>query len=283
MSRFFGRNTGDAPRLAWKHIFIAAAVPVLYIVFMLVMSGIMGWLSLDAVMMTCIFDSVIGLVSCGLLLLFGEEKDERRVTNGIAFSGTFITIAFWFICSVIATVLYAYFGDTSFDMYVESQQTAATWSLLLTVVLAPVSEELLFRGLVYGQLRRSGLGFWFAGLSSSIVFSVFHGTMVHIVPAMFMGMWFVSVYEYTGRIWWSMIAHSFYNMLVIVGTGIAIPDFFMNIPTVMVLTGLLVCFLLFFREYPLKGKQICYKGIPIASWLHLPSFVNNKDDEDDVE
>lgn len=85
--------------------------------------------------------------------------------------------------------------------------------LAVAAVVAPVAEELAFRGLLYRWLReRAGIGLGMAG--SALAFSVLHG-IAGLIPAIFvLGLILAWVYERAGSIWAPIIVHGVYNAIV---------------------------------------------------------------------
>ena len=82
------------------------------------------------------------------------------------------------------------------------------------VVLAPVCEEILFRGFLFGALR-SRLGSLFAAVVSSAVFAVLHGYSVAGLGAVFLyGLVFVWLYQRSGSLLPGMVAHAVFNFTV---------------------------------------------------------------------
>ncbi|MDD5350684.1 MAG: type II CAAX endopeptidase family protein, partial [Chthoniobacteraceae bacterium] len=87
------------------------------------------------------------------------------------------------------------------------------WLVLLAVVAAPLAEEFIFRGLVFGGLRRS-LPMTAAVLGSAAIFAVCHPAF-SALPVFVMGMFAALSFECTGR-WVTPIAvHMVYNALML--------------------------------------------------------------------
>jgi membrane protease YdiL (CAAX protease family) len=80
--------------------------------------------------------------------------------------------------------------------------------ILLIVFLAPLSEEICFRGMLFGGLR-TRLPLWAAALGTGAVFGLLHySTGLSAVPALVvLGAIFAVVYEKTGSIWPPIIMH----------------------------------------------------------------------------
>jgi membrane protease YdiL (CAAX protease family) len=80
----------------------------------------------------------------------------------------------------------------------------------LAVVGAPVTEEALFRGLMYPCIKQAGfprLAFW----ATSIVFAASHVTLVTFVPLAFFSMVLILLYESTDNLLAPIAAHSMFN------------------------------------------------------------------------
>ena len=86
--------------------------------------------------------------------------------------------------------------------------------LLLTEgMVCPVIEEILFRGLWFGGLRRR-FGFWGSALFPSLAFGLIHGR-VTAMAAFLSGMLLCDLYERTGRLIMPIVVHVANNLLVL--------------------------------------------------------------------
>jgi ABC-2 type transport system permease protein len=83
------------------------------------------------------------------------------------------------------------------------------WGLPLALVAAPVFEEFIFRGLIFGGLRRS-FGLWPAALASAAVFAIMHPTL-SIAPVFVMGVCAALVYDRSRSLLAPMLTHAVYN------------------------------------------------------------------------
>jgi membrane protease YdiL (CAAX protease family) len=82
-------------------------------------------------------------------------------------------------------------------------------SLIFT---APFSEELLFRGFVFGGLRRY-LPFWPAALIPGALFSAAHFQVGLFIPFLAIGVLFAYVYEKTNSLYMSIMTHLLFNLV----------------------------------------------------------------------
>jgi len=79
-----------------------------------------------------------------------------------------------------------------------------------TVLLAPVAEEALFRGILYPTIKQSGRPRW-ALWGSSILFGVLHQNMAIFVPLVFLAVLLVLLYESSGSLLTTIATHSMFN------------------------------------------------------------------------
>lgn len=81
-----------------------------------------------------------------------------------------------------------------------------------TIVLAPVSEEILFRGVLYRTAQQ--LGFPRLALyGTSFVFALIHGSLMTLLPLTVLALAFCKLYDSTGRLLAPVIAHATFNAI----------------------------------------------------------------------
>lgn len=83
---------------------------------------------------------------------------------------------------------------------------------LASVVVAPVAEELFFRGYVHGVFRFRFPGhavFW-----SSALFAFVHFYVIHLIPVFLIGVILAVLYERRGSLVAPIVAHAFSNLVV---------------------------------------------------------------------
>jgi membrane protease YdiL (CAAX protease family) len=92
---------------------------------------------------------------------------------------------------------------------------------VMTGVVAPFSEELAFRGLLYAWLR-SRIGIIAATIVSSGCFAVLHGVPI-LMPALFLvGVILVTVYQRSGSLWVAIVTHGVFNTIMTLGLYVAL-------------------------------------------------------------
>lgn len=122
----------------------------------------------------------------------------------------------------------------SYTERVDAVMQAPAWLLYLsTVVLAPIAEEVVFRGLMYRGLKK-GMPRIFAAALSSAMFAVLHGTIMWMLYTFLLALLLVWLYEKTQSLWACMACHTAFNVagqislgdgalrIVIIVAGVAI-------------------------------------------------------------
>jgi len=90
--------------------------------------------------------------------------------------------------------------------------TIVVGMILIGGLLAPVAEEIIFRGLLYGWLRRF-MGLAPAAFLSAAVFGLVHGILPVIAAAFVVGLALAYIYERTGSLWAPTIVHATQNCI----------------------------------------------------------------------
>lgn len=85
---------------------------------------------------------------------------------------------------------------------------------LAAAVIAPIAEEIMFRGFLYRLLRKR-LPTWAAVLISAALFSVLHGIPPLIPMLFFLGVVFALVVERTRSLYCSIILHALQNSVAL--------------------------------------------------------------------
>ncbi|MFP3895302.1 MAG: CPBP family intramembrane glutamic endopeptidase [Anaerolineales bacterium] len=93
-------------------------------------------------------------------------------------------------------------------------------ALFLGGVIAPLTEEIFFRGFVYAGLR-SRWGTVWGMVVSSLLFALIHLSPSVILPIFLMGMVLAFVYTYSGSLWPTIFLHGAINAMAFVGSYIS--------------------------------------------------------------
>ena len=94
-------------------------------------------------------------------------------------------------------------------------------SYLAVAILAPIAEELVYRGLVYRRIR-DYLGVKSATFISAAIFGLVHGNVIQFLFAFLIGLALAAVYERYKTIWAPIAGHIFVNLFSCVMTFAAV-------------------------------------------------------------
>ena len=81
---------------------------------------------------------------------------------------------------------------------------------IVTVIVAPFMEEVLFRGVLYPAIKQAGFP-KFALWSTSIIFAFFHANAMAFVPLLFMAVLLTFLYESTENLLAPIVTHMLFN------------------------------------------------------------------------
>ncbi|MCP3902890.1 MAG: CPBP family intramembrane metalloprotease [Planctomycetes bacterium] len=170
---------------------------------------------------------VVGLYAWQVLVTERSETDTRPPWWRSVVVGTAAMLLVWPVLIVIGWGLVAIveriqgvppdpIAHDTLRILVESPADGWYAALILIVVLgAPVTEELLYRGLLQDALRRAGVGPWPAIGLSAAIFAYRHVgiTAPHTLVLLFgLGVCFGWAFERTGRLSASIAMHATFNV-----------------------------------------------------------------------
>lgn len=117
-----------------------------------------------------------------------------------------------FLISIIAMIFPAWLK--AYETLIESagMNDVTLPVICYSVLLAPFSEELIFRGVTMRQAKKV-LPFWAANLFQAILFGVFHMNILQGIYACCLGLVMGYICEKCGSIYYSIFFHFLYNLL----------------------------------------------------------------------
>ena len=101
-------------------------------------------------------------------------------------------------------------GTEQLDMINTMVSSGVPAGLMITVLIAPVVEELIFRKLMLDRIRNYGEKT--AIVFSAICFGLFHGNLTQFLYAFSVGLFLGYVYCKTGKVHYTMIMHALLNL-----------------------------------------------------------------------
>lgn len=189
---------------------------------------------LDRVFGESLYQLIISSVLSGTLLYLLYRSDQKKRQEGFIGRGKDFVWAppvIWFCVIVISIVAGQFLNDmidichlneifTGYsELATETMAGQPVWVLLLSVgVLAPIAEELTFRGLVFRRLKD-----WMpASISivvSALAFGIYHGNVVQFLYATLFGILLAFIYHRTGTLWTCVVAHMVSNLWSLFGSA----------------------------------------------------------------
>lgn len=156
----------------------------------------------------------------GFVEAFGANRSGGgALTAGCVAALLFLPVGWGLqqLSGVIMTQLPFFRLEPQEQQAVQTLRTAATyadrWALgVVTILLAPPAEELLFRGVLYRWMK--GLGFARGAVwGTSALFALVHLNLVTFVPLLVLALVLVWLYEHTGNLLAPIAAHTLFNAL----------------------------------------------------------------------
>jgi len=211
--------------LRWQDFALAAAGIVLIYAALSVLTGVLAsvWMNERGLLYLNAF--LTQLSFGGLVLVLGHFRrwtwadfGWRFIEPGKVWASVLKLYGMTWIFNVLYVVfLYAHrFTPPMNDAYTQLL-TKATWptfllNLGLAGVLAPVIEETLFRGIIFGALM-SYCGKWIAGAISAAMFSGLHMQAYGFVPRFILGLVLAHLYARYRSLYPAVALHALNNLV----------------------------------------------------------------------
>lgn len=97
------------------------------------------------------------------------------------------------------------------------------FSVVLLVCVIPIFEEIVFRGLIFTELRR-GLSFEISAVIQALIFGICHMDVVQGIYTFLLGLLLCFVYEGTVSIWSNIYLHGVFNLLGVLIVPLIMPS-----------------------------------------------------------
>jgi len=86
------------------------------------------------------------------------------------------------------------------------------FNFFLIIIVAPIIEEIVFRGLFYKTLKNF-IPFVQASIISSLIFAIIHENILSLTILFLLSLYLTWIYERTNSILYSILTHSIFNFL----------------------------------------------------------------------
>ena len=193
---------------------------------------------------------VTNVIVCPIVWVFyrGDKKKRQELGQEIAYNRAsfmeYVLIALVaFGACIGGNNILAATGlpeiDTAYQEVSQTLYSGELWiELLGIVVIAPVCEELLFRGLMYKRMKEY-MSSYVAMVLSALAFGFFHGNMTQMVYAAILGFLMAYVYEKYHNLFAPILFHAVANLFSVIVTETALLNFLYSSRTMMLLSGIL--------------------------------------------
>ena len=230
-------------------------VPIVFMIGYLAVSLLFTFFIDNAIVVSYIADIMTAVVGIIYIKKFIGTDGTLKPTFKQTFLMTLVIIILWFVCQLISTWLYGFSNDTNFDKYTELIQSHLVSYIILSVIVAPITEEILMRGIIFGSINKHNK--IAAYVISIAVFTLMHGTFTHIPVTVLFGLIFAFVYDITGNLLYSILIHFANNLFSVFLTGIIVPSVMLTGPvaiTFYIISLLLVVFFVigYYKKSSLK-------------------------------
>lgn len=191
---------------------------------------------------------IIFLIGCKLLnikipSLFMTEKFNGKTAVRYAIIGIFLQITAGFIASVISSVIENGFGITPYEADFDMDPSDVKMimiTVLYTCIIAPVTEELLFRGFLLKAYSKASqrVGIF----ATAFLFAIFHGNLSQGILAFIVGIFLATIVVRHNSLVPSIIVHMSINTYAMINSFIYM---YMNEGNADVITGIAALVILF--------------------------------------
>lgn len=253
-----------AAALDWASLALAPAAYLLAGALVLTLIRATG-ADVDSIGFTCAWDVAILVAGIAIIRKASRPPERRKLSDKGQLAVVAFCVAMFFVAQCAATIVYTLTQDAAFARYAQTSTDAGiAQRMLLTVVLAPMVEEVLFRGIVFRLVAKHSK-LWVAALVSSIAFAATHGTLVHMLPATLMGLTCCAAYVLTGRLGCSVAVHVAYNAFSIYAPFIPVAQV-LFVPLVTIPLAIAMCAVccLVVRDKDKWQERLCHPKNDVA-------------------
>ena len=141
----------------------------------------------------------------------GEAAGLRRCSGWTAAFCAFCAVGLFVVVQLALTLLPATWM-TGYNDHMERLLSNGLIPALSIAVAAPLTEELMFRGVIQPRLERA-MPVWAAAVVQAVLFGVTHGTPIQMVYAFLLGLVFGFLRSRTGSILPGFAAHAAFNAM----------------------------------------------------------------------
>lgn len=149
--------------------------------------------------------------------LFGLWKRDPRTVLLTAVAALMAMVPLVFFILLLTQYIFGKAPEQPLMTFLRTHSDFTDRAILIftAVILAPMTEEIIFRGYIYGTIRRYA-GRWCGLLLSAALFAAIHAHIPSLVPLFALAVCLTLAYEYTGSLWTTMLMHGTFNSISII-------------------------------------------------------------------
>ena len=211
------------------------ATIALYLIYLIQEGGLQETVSAgQRLVNSTLYVTLIGDLTAAMILYLFYRKDQMHRKEGFSGTGKAFVWAppvIWFSVIILAIATGQFLNDLInglhlndlFTGYSEVSEQAFSGQpvglmILVVGIIGPICEELMFRGIVFHRLKD-----WVkpqaAIAISALLFGIYHGNVVQFFYATCMGVMLAIIYDKTGTLWISIVAHIAANLWSLFGSS----------------------------------------------------------------
>ena len=174
---------------------------------------------------------LIGLLILFKLLKRNDFGSPLKAFPRLTLPGTIVLMIGGAFVVLLSVSMYALFAPNLLSGYQELMSSSGltgftVTSILTTLVLAPLNEEVLFRGVSFAWLKKAELKFWAVNIIQALLFGLTHMLIftglqygieyMNIIQgsyAFILGLFLGYIRERTGSLWGSILGHMVFNFV----------------------------------------------------------------------
>ena len=164
----------------------------------------------------------LGGVALLLVLMFPSARTAWRWFGMDRPTGWRATLGWLGLLLVLASIWYPpagdWFPEATTVVFEEDGWLGLAYSVLSGVILAPLCEEIVYRGVLFAGLWRKLGAAWSAVLSSAVFAVVHHYGVAGTVGVFMLGVGCCLLYRRTGSLKGPILLHAIYNALITIGS-----------------------------------------------------------------
>ena len=201
-----------------------------------------------------ILGDILTLVLITIILLPSNERLLRRIKiKKINLKEYFyiialsigVSILLLFLSGILSKIIPSY-GDVVNQLNVASKSSL---QLVIAIILIPIYEEIVFRGIIFGYLRKN-FNIIVAVLVQALIFGIMHLNLVQGIYTFILGIVLALIYMYSDSILGNITVHIIFNLL----GALIVPMLLSKFPIMVIVLLILGIVLFIFSVIKIIGK-----------------------------